>query len=630
MKSIKSKIISAMLIPIAIAAIIPIICTVVMSQSATETNSYLALKATMQSSASAVDSWFQEKGFSAQKYADRSKEKLMDRDLTIKIKETTDFYDIYYGHPDGKMYSAIDAPERWIAEGYDPRTRDWYKDAKSNPGQLIVTEPYADAVDPVMLITFAKSVPFADGGVMAADISIETITKFIGNMNVPMDGIAVLVYGNDNKIISASTGDRKLFDVPLAQYDKYLKADVIDAIVANGDKGFTETQTEKFGSTFAIATKIKNGPCTLIMFFDKSKFYSGMYIAIATMIVLTLIIAAIATFFAGSYIRRTIVQPVLGIAINLKEKADSIGNNDPIEYISDDEIGELCESYNKFLDNQKSLFNEINGYLESSANDAIEGNGRIEAGICDQKSCLEAISSTFDEITSVSQEVRNGTEQAIGGLESIGNSTAQSANTIAETKNAINDLSANIDKTSKAMDLMSDYADKISTVIETVRDIAEQTNLLALNAAIEAARAGEHGRGFAVVADEVRNLSTKTGESTTAIQSTIASLLSHVSETAACMKASLESCSGSVIKVNELEAELNEIENTATGIASIKAAIQNAADREDAIISSANEQISAMNNAMDELVSTAEQLGKRSKSMTDKSAEINRLINGTS
>lgn len=554
----------------------------------------------------------------------------MNRELTIAIKETSDFYDIYYGHSDGKTYSALEPVEEWLAEGYDPRTRDWYKEAKSKPGQLIVTEPYPDAVDPIMLITFAKSASFSDGGVMAADISIDTISNLIKNTDVPMDGVAALVYGPENKIISTSAGNRDLFDKPLAKYDKYLSSESINAIVANGDKGFTETETQKFGSTFAIAKKLDNAPCTLIMFFDKGKFYSGMYIAIGVMVFLTLLVAAIAAYAAGAYIRRTIVRPVIGIADNLKAKADSIGNSEPIDYSSDDEIGELCESYNRFLENQKSLFNEINGYLESSAEESMEGNSRIEAGICDQKSCLETISGTFDEITTVSQEVKHGTEQAIGSLESIGKSTAESARTIAETKNAMNDLAANIDKTSKAMDIMSEYADKISSVTETVRDIAEQTNLLALNAAIEAARAGEHGRGFAVVADEVRNLSTKTGESTTAIQTTIASLLSHVSETASCMKASLESCSGSVTKVNELEAELTQIENTASGIVGIKSSIEGAAEREDAIIASADEQIASMNAGMDDLVATAAQLSERSKSMTDKSAEINRLINGAS
>ncbi len=624
MKSLKSKLMQAMLIPLAIVAIIPIVCIIISSVQNTSISTYQSISAVLQSTTDNMDNWLKQKKLAVEQFSLLGPDNLHNRELHHTVAKTGDLFDIYFADDDRNMYAHTRSLEEWRANNYDPTTRGWYQSAIANRGKTVTTAPYPDAILKVMMITISRDVPGTKGGVIGADISIDTINKIAESIKVPLGGTAYLVYDDDNKIMTATRNASSLFEKPLDTVDKALTRDVIAQATSN-TKNFTEVSLNG-GTAFVMAKQLENAPCRLVMVFDKSTFYSGMYGTITVIVLLTIAVALIAAFISSKYANNGIVEPVHAIASALRRCAEN-ENAEKIEVKSDDEIGELCENYNKFIDNQQNLFNEINGYMDATASDTIDSNEIISANINTQQQNLDTVMNTLSNIISVVQEVNVHTGNAVDGLTAIQEDSERSHSTVKCAHESIGELASNITDTQTAINKVSEYANNISSVIETIQNVAEQTNLLALNAAIESARAGEHGRGFAVVADEVRSLSIKTGESTREIQQTIQTLQSNVKETVVFMQKSKESCDTSITHVKAIAEAIEKIAATAGAISGLKETIAEATTQESTIIDEANAQIASISDTINELVEVVSAISKRSQMMIEKSKELNARIN---
>ena len=216
---------------------------------------------------------------------------------------------------------------------------------------------------------------------------------------------------------------------------------------------------------------------------------------------------------------------------------------------SDDEMGDLTEHFNETAENMRSLIKKVNTSADSVfqvANETKERSMKTRESINSQLDGTSQVAVAVTEMTQTAHGVADYTRQAQKAVQETGDEANQGGGIVKMSLQNIEKLCAEIRTTTESINILAKDSESIAQVVDEIKGIASQTNLLALNAAIEAARAGEQGRGFAVVADEVRSLSQRTHASTTNIQAIIERFLKRIDESVEAMNKSGEVAEGTV------------------------------------------------------------------------------------
>jgi len=270
-----------------------------------------------------------------------------------------------------------------------------------------------------------------------------------------------------------------------------------------------------------------------------------------------------------------------------------------VELKSKDEIGQLGEEFNQMTQNIRNLISEVTNTSDvvvtqtSRVDDiAAQSSQSIEL----QSSEIEQVTTAVNEMTISVQEVARTTSEASDASIQVSNEANSGNQLVASSLESIKLLSTNIDHSVEMIDLLAKESDGISVVLDVIKGIADQTNLLALNAAIEAARAGEQGRGFAVVADEVRTLAQRTQQSTQEIEKIIQRLQSGVSDTSKSMTISHENVGKSVTSSEEVGEALGRISSSAQSIVDFNALIVTATEEQTIVAQEIDQKIIAIND----------------------------------
>jgi methyl-accepting chemotaxis protein len=300
-------------------------------------------------------------------------------------------------------------------------------------------------------------------------------------------------------------------------------------------------------------------------------------------------VAAVVSLFAWFFSVR-LVRPISPILQRANQIAEGDLSGEALPVKTRDELGRLTASMNQMSGSLRSLIEEVTGTsreVASAATQIAASSDEIARGMGEQTTQVHQVSSAVEEMSASIVEVASKSAGAATDAEHAGKTADDGGRVVQETVQGMEAIREAVSASARSVEELGKRGEQIGQIIAVINDIADQTNLLALNAAIEAARAGEHGRGFAVVADEVRKLADRTTQATEEIGASISAIQEETGEAVARMNAGTQQVTTGVAKAGDAGRALQEIVTSARGVAGMIQSIAAAAEQQ----SSASEEV---------------------------------------
>ena len=526
---------------------------------------------------------------------------------------------IYIGTTKGQMLVSND----WKApEGYDPRERPWYKDAFSANG-MVITAPYADASTGQLIISLAEPIKSGElDGVIAGDVSIQSLVENINN--IATEGVYGILLDGDGNLIAHT--DPALTLKPATELAANLTPQTILQLAS---KGRPVPMTISGKESILYSAPIPGYSWYFGLVYDMDVAFATSHnlllqSGLATLLQLLIVVGA------AAYIITRSLRPLTFMGDAVTELSQ--GNGDLTRRIRirrDDEVGAVARQINLFIEMLQGMI----GKLAQSARE-LDGQAKLshemasqnDESLARQQSEISQIATAVHQMSATANEVAGNAEQAAMAARASAASCEQGKMVIANNQRSITSLAGQVEQAANIIQELEKNAQEINTILSTIQGIAEQTNLLALNAAIEAARAGEQGRGFAVVADEVRVLSKRTHSSTEEIKAMIETLQRNTRQAVNTMHQSQQLAQNSVSDASNATLALEEITRSISEISDMATQISSAAEEQRAVTDEVGRNIQATKDVSDELSNAANRSNQLARELKNIAMKINQEV----
>lgn len=545
----------------------------------------------------------------------------------------------YIGTKEGVM---LLKPDQKLPDGFDPRVRPWYQDAMDQKGKAQITKPYVDAASGKVVISVVRALD--DGsGVVGFDLNLDNLAKMVKGIK----------FGNEGYICILDP-DKKAIVHPTIKAGAKLEYAFIDKTYKSNSGTFD--YTFKSEEKIMYFTTNKETGWKVLGTLVKSEFTTEtLPILYNTLIVIVL------TLTLGAIIATLIIRTITTRLQVLVEAANSISegnlNIDSIEVKNSDELGQLSNSFNKMKDSLHSVIVEVNEKSELLAasseqlSASSEETGRasehvaatiqqVASGAENQNNSLVASAKLLIDMTNSIQQMNEKTSLISDVSTDASNQAELGGKSVEKTLSQMNSISSSVSSTDQMILSLSRKSEDIVQILDVITGIANQTNLLALNAAIEAARAGEHGKGFAVVADEVRKLAEGSSESANKITNILKEIqidtkksVEHISQVKHEVAEGLNVATESQDRFNEILKSMNKIVEEIQDISASSHMInQNANNLNDAmdgvkhIAEETNSGTKQIAYSSQEQLTSTEEITKSAHSLSKMAEDLRNLI----
>ncbi|MCX5509399.1 methyl-accepting chemotaxis protein [Pseudomonas sp. BJa3] len=520
----------------------------------------------------------------------------------------------YFGGQDGSMQSV---PVGNRAADYDPRVRGWYK-AASAAGQTIVTEPYISVSAGKLVITLAT--PVQQGGhmigVSGVDTDLQTISNLVNTLDFGGHGHAFIVNG-EGKVLIHPKGELAL--KPLA--------DVYPGSNLRIGSGLKEVEVEgrKQFISFTHVDGVPSADWYVALVLDQDAAFAMLGELRTSAVVATLIAVVVIIALLGLLIR-VLMEPLHVMGRAMRDIAEGEGDlTRRLAIHAQDEFGSLAQSFNRFVERIHESIREVasaTGQVNAVAGQVVSASNASIHNADQQSSRTSSVAAAINQLGAAAQEIAQNAALASQHSSAARGLAEEGQQVVGETIDVMNQLSARISDASGNIETLNNHTANIGQILDVISGISQQTNLLALNAAIEAARAGEAGRGFAVVADEVRNLAHRTQDSAQQVQRLIEELQAGAQVAVSTMNQSQQHSDRSVGIANQAGERLGSVTQRIGEIDGMNQSVATATEEQTAVVESINVDITEINTLNQEGV---QNLQSTLRACTDLEHQVERL-----
>lgn len=545
--------------------------------------------------------------------------------LAQYTKKLTGFSEIFIGTKSGTSYSTMGDTGVWqngivTADKFDTRTRTWYQTGmQKNTIRYIAPEP--DATTGELVITIAKQ--FSDG-VIAGDISMNYLVERLDKMAQTEGILAVLYDPNADALVSTTKnvkyGDKIAKTNPLA--DRML-INYIDYEEYTGVDG-----VERIGITRAIDL-FDDTKWYIFIGLDRDIAYHNVDNTAKSML-FTVIIAIIISCVVFLLSINVLYKPILELKDLISDL--SSGNGDltrrlPVE--KKDDLGEIAEGVNTFIENLQTMMLDV----EQATQNISTSIDKLKHQTDHSKNTLIAHSAETEQVVTAIEEM-NATAADMAKLTADSASHAsktneqveQSSLSMISTSDTVSQMGEDTHSTAINLGQINGNMEEITNILKVIGDIADQTNLLALNAAIEAARAGEQGRGFAVVADEVRTLASRTQMSTEEIGRTVSRLNQGMATAISAMSNTQTSCDRTTEQTTLVANNLDEIGKMVRLINDLNTQVATATQEQSAVTIEVAKNMSSIREIVEQLAQNSNESEAEAYSLSSANQQLTALL----
>ena len=500
-------------------------------------------------------------------------------DVLAKVQQSRgagDFKNVYVGLPDGTFIlddQSIDLPA-----DYDARGRPWYKLGVS-ANEASFTEPYIDVT--TTELTISAVMPISDngqfGGVAGGDMMLDVISDIVNQVDFMGMGFAFLV-NSEGKILTHT--NQSLVDQSIRQYlgnNAEIRSRFADYQIGEREHMVTFSPVEGIdGVEWYLAVAI-----------DREAAFANVA-SFGVRAIVFMLGGVIVVILLFSWLLKVLLQPLYRLNHAVRDMAEGEGDLTfrlPVE--SQDEFGELSASMNKFIEKIHHAIIEVNQsalQVESNVEEMSSATQRSLTMYDKQSGRTNDVATAINQLSASSNDISQNAAGASAQASHAAKMSAESRDALQANITAIGELSSHMQESGEAIERLSDNTRNIEQILEVIKGVTEQTNLLALNAAIEAARAGEAGRGFAVVADEVRALAQRTQDSAKEIETMIAALESGTKNVVRVIEQSQQTGDACVRTAHEAEEHMRDVDTAIAEMDSVNHSVASATEEQTTVI----------------------------------------------